>query len=226
MLLIPFVQFSCDNQESYTNIINSDHSLEDDLEKVNSKYSAHFRSPAYVDHDTLYCPILTPFDEGSYQEVLGTLILLEGTLSEKINVITFNNLHEERIYLSSVRTDQNIIGKTLPILKRFGEKNKLYQLHLYIVSNMTPSDFQVYNYVMIEYWKEFQIEEFESGMFYQLLYFGYTGDVERSRFHELMDILIDWSNIQENETSKHFEYFKVLFPVLESEEIFLDIEEE
>lgn len=197
--------------------------LNQTIDSLNVEYDFLFEENLTLSNDTLFCNMVSEFDEGSYHEILSTLLLSEGNLNQYVNVIMFHYTTKKGDFDYYVSKDKNIVGHALPILLKYGPENDLYKLHRYIIFNMTPSDFQVYNYIIQEHWRQIAIPEFESGIFYQVLNDGYSGEINRQRFHELMDILIKWADSStNNETSDHFIFFKELFPLMENDSLELD----
>lgn len=182
-----------------------------DIQEINEKYSQILREDCYSRNDTLFYPLDFQYDSEIYEEILASLIIFESNIEIDITFIFEYLSKDEELFIKSTHSDSMIVRESINTM-RYNEE--LHSLHKYIVFEMIPSDFTVYDYVMNDYYREDSIPEFENNNFYYLLRSVMSGDLDQKRFHHLMDLYIDWSEERgEKEKPDHFEYFKTIFPI-------------
>ncbi len=191
-------------QEVHINELN-------DLDLINSLYSDVLAEDCYLSRDTLYCNLSFKYDDKSYEEVLTSMLIVQGRIKESVKTFIYKYSESQKGTINVTKRNSGIVDWSLSILPL---ENELFELYNYIIRSMIPSDLQVYTNAMNHHeWGEV-VEEFEDEFFMGLLIKGYTGEINRNRFHDLLDLYIDWS-IERSETEKpdHFIYFKELFPI-------------
>jgi len=152
------------------------------------------------------------YTSNDWVRVFGTTLYYELVKNNLIRYLLDNN--QDTFFISIVYDLKNQNPEALNLCKyptgfyNYDNYKMYYQFCKYIISDMTPSDFQAYDWAMQILYKNEKDERFNRSFYNFILSASkdeFIDDNERYVFEKL----IIWAKSRgEIETTKHFEYFK------------------